>query len=453
MPGPPGSAAVGPLATCEQSTPRSKALFDRAQDVMPLGVSGNGKYHIPYPLYLERAAGSRIWDIDGNEYIDFLMGAGATLFGHSHPAIVSAITAQLSKLSDVFLPTLAEVELAERISSLMPHIERMRFANSGSEAVRNCVRAARAVTGRPVIAKCEGTYHGSDDQVLASVFSTAGSPLKPEAMPESSGIPDTATGDTLVLPFNDSEPAVALIEANADRLAAVVLEPVGFFGLGAIPVTPGYAQAIREVTQRLGILLIFDEVVTGFRVSLSGAPAYLGVTPDLSAFGKALGGGLPLAAFGGSADIMEEVLGFDSFENGHRIFQSGTFTAHPLSVAAASAGLDLLQREGVLEAVDLHGQRFRDGLREAIGERSVSAQVTGVSSIFHIHFTASPPQNRRDIQRADSARLDSFLLGLRQHGVFWPMNHPGVISYAHTAADIDQAVEAAANCLDDERHS
>lgn len=428
-------------------TPRSAALHADAAQVLPQGVSGLAKFYWPYPVYIQRADGGRVWDVDGNEYVDLLMGAGPNLLGHRHPAVVRAVLHQLESAGQLMAPTALEHEFAARLRRHMPYLERIRFANTGSEAMRSCLRAARAFTGRTGLAKCEGGFHGSDDPFLISTGSTQGPSDRPEPTLESAGVPSYVADDVLVLPFNDGPVAAALIEERSDRLAAVFMEPVAFSTGGAIPATPEFARTVREVTARHGILLVFDEVVTCFRMGLGGAPAYLGVTPDLSAIGKAVGGGFPLAAFGGRAEILEAVLGEESLGSGRRIFQSGTFTANPVSLAAGQATLDVLESEPVLERIDTLAERFRAGLRRLFQRFGVPASVTGVRSIFQVHFSKEEPRNRRDILNGDQDKLRLFLLGMVAHGVLWPPVHPGVTAYRHTEADIDQALSAAERVL------
>jgi glutamate-1-semialdehyde 2,1-aminomutase len=447
-------------------TPRSRALWERARQVMPMGVSAGIKYFAPYPTYLVRGEGGTVWDSDGNEYIDLVMGAGPHLLGHRHPAVMARVREQLDGqdggrnggllggLVQSLAPSPLEVEMSERLRGLMPYLERLRFTNTGSEAVRSAIRAARAATGRTMIAKFEGHYHGSDDPVMASanVRRTAGTADRPEAVAESAGIPDYVLDDVLILPFNDAAATEALIDEHGTRLAAVLMEPVAFSSGGAIPADVELARAVRRATERHGIVLIFDEIVTALRIHPSGAPAYLGVTPDLSCIGKAIGGGFPLAAFGGRAELMEAVLGPGAAATGKRIFQSGTFTANPVALAAGLATLDVLEREPVNEHIDELATRLRGGLDDAFNThafaaRGFAAVTTGAGSIFQVHFTAAPPRNRREILAGDLDSLELFLLGLVTEGIYWTPIHPGLTSYAHTAEQMDRAIAAADRVL------
>jgi glutamate-1-semialdehyde 2,1-aminomutase len=458
-------AAESITARYTARTPSSRDLWERARQVMPMGVSAGIKYFAPYPTYLVRGEGGTVWDADGNEYVDLVMGAGPHLLGHRHPAVMARVRDQLDgqagegnsgrdgRLSRGFVQSLApsplEVEMAERLRGLMPYLERLRFTNTGSEAVRSAIRAARAVTGRTMIAKFEGHYHGSDDPVMASanVRRTAGAADRPEAVAESAGIPDYVLDDVLILPFNDAAATEALIDEHGTRLAAVLMEPVAFSSGGAIPADVELAQAVRRATERHGIVLIFDEIVTALRIHPSGAPAYLGVTPDLSCIGKAIGGGFPLAAFGGRAELLEAGLGPGAAATGKRIFQSGTFTANPVALAAGLATLDVLEREPVNERIDELATRLRRGLDDAFRTRGFPAVTTGGGSIFQVHFTPEPPRNRREILAGDLVSLELFLLGLVGEGIYWTPIHPGLTSYAHTAAQMDRAIEAADRVL------
>lgn len=419
--------------------------WERARGLLPLGVAGAAKYYDPYPVFVERALGGRVWDLDGNEYVDLLMGAGPCLLGHRHPAVINAVARQLDRVVQALAPTTLEAEFAERLRGHMTYLERIRFANTGSEAVRTCLRAARAITGRTGVAKLEGGFHGSDDPFLISTASVAGPPERPTPTPESAGVPPYVVEDVLVLPSNDPVGATALIEENAKSLAAVVVEPVAFSTGGAIPLASEFARALRDVTARHGIVLVFDEVVTCFRMGLGGAPAYLGVAPDLSALGKALGGGFPLAALGGRAEIMEAVLGPRSAAEGRRIFQSGTFTGNPMGLTAGMATLDVLEREPVLEVVDALAERLRVGLREVFRATNLRASVTGVGSVFQLHMTHAEPRDRREILGGDIELLRLFLLAMVARGVLWPPIHPGVTAYMHEGSDIDRTLEAATN--------
>jgi glutamate-1-semialdehyde 2,1-aminomutase len=426
----------------------SAALWARACEVFPGGVSGAAKFFEPFPLFIRSARGSRVIDSDGNEYVDLLMGAGPMLFGHGRPEILDAIRDQLDRMTNPMMPVERSIELAERIRGHMPYLERLRFTNTGSEATRSALRVARAATGRTLVAKCEGNYHGSDDVFLVSAHThaIAGPDDRPDAVADYPGVAPDIADEVLVIPYNDPEAAHRLIGERAHELAAVIMEPVAFSSGGGVPATAEFARTVRDVTAASGIPLIFDEVLCAYRLGLGGAPAYLGVTPDLSAIGKAVGGGMPLGAFGGRADLMEAALSAET--PSRRIFQSGTFTENPVSIAAGHAALDLIEREGILERANHAADRLRSGLAAEFSSRGTPAIVTGVGSILQVHFGTTAVHNRRDVLRSDLEATRSFLLGLVAHGVLWPPVHPAVTSSAHTDEDIDLVLAATRTVLD-----
>lgn len=425
----------------------SARLFERARQVLPGGVSGAAKLYAPYPVFTRSAKGSRLTDVDGNEYVDLLMGAGPMLLGHGHPAVLDAIRGQLEIATNPMMPTELSLELAERIRGHMPYLERLRFVNTGSEATRSAVRVARAITGRPMIAKCEGAFHGSDDVFLVSTHTRAadGGDERPLAVVDYSGLVPGIERSVLVLPYNEPQAAVELIAEHASELAAVIVEPVAFSSGGGVPASREFAAALRAVTERHGIVLIFDEVLCAYRMGLAGAPAYLGVRPDLATIGKAIGGGLALAAYGGRADLMEAALGPHAGER--EIFQSGTFTENPLAMAAGLAVLDVLEREPVLERANRAAEDLRAGLREELALQGVQAAVTGAASILQVHIGVEEVRNRRDVLRSDRDATRRFLLGMVAGGVLWPPMHPAVTSGAHTHEDVERTVATARTVL------
>ncbi|HYM84405.1 MAG TPA: aminotransferase class III-fold pyridoxal phosphate-dependent enzyme [Candidatus Dormibacteraeota bacterium] len=426
-------------------TPRSRELWERGRRVMPQGVTANLKYFAPYPVTIEWAEGGRVRDLDRNAYVDLTFGAGPHLLGHRHRAVDAAARAQLDRVLQHLVPTPGEVELAERLAARYPQLERVRFATTGSEAMRNAIRVARAATGRTLVGKLEGHYHGSDDVVLHSSKTghVEGPPDRPQAVPDAAGLSPAARGEVLLLPWNDAPAAVRLIEERASELACVVLEPIGFSSAGAVPTEREFAAAVREVTARHGVSLIFDEIVTAHRLGPGGAARYLGVEPDLSAFGKAIGGGFPIAAFGGRADLMEETLGEPSLTNGKRVFASGTFTANALAVAASLAVLDVLEADDPAPRLDRLAERLRDGLDKRFAAAGIEACAVGGASISQVHFSARPPRDRRGILAGDLAAQETFLLGMVAEGVLWPPVHSALTCAAHDEADIDRVLDAA----------
>jgi glutamate-1-semialdehyde 2,1-aminomutase len=445
-----GAARAALEERFRQTTPGSKSLWERATRVMPSGVSAGIKYFSPYPVYLTDAFGGRVRDVDGNEYIDLVMGGGPHILGYAHPKLTEAVRDQSGHLWQHLSPAAEEVTFAERLVAYFPQLERVRLANTGSEAVRSAIRIARAMTGRTMVAKCEGLYHGSDDAVMVSANATrtAGTPDRPVGVAETAGLPDYVLNDTLILPFNDAAAATALIDEYGPRLAAVLLEPIAFSSGGALEADRAFVVALREATKRAGVVLIYDEVVTSLRLGPGGAATHFGVAPDLTCLGKAIGGGLPIGAFGGSADLMEGSLGLDAASRGTRIFQSGTFSGNAMSVHTGIAILDLFLAEDVSPRLNELALRIRSGLDGVFREAGVAACTTGGASIFQLHFSARPPRHRREILAADIAALQSFLLGMIAEGVLWTPVHPGLTCAAHTDADVDAVIAAAARVVE-----
>ena len=425
----------------------SHRLWKKASAVFPQGISGQAKWFAPFPIYSAHAEGAYLQDVDGNRYVDLLMGAGPMLLGHSHPRVVDAVREQVGVLHNPMMPHARSAELAERIRGHMPYLERLRFANTGSESTRSAVRVARAARGRHRIAKFEGNYHGSDDAFLVSTHSreVAGSALRPEGVLDYGGLAPELARDTLILPYNQPEAAAQLIEENAGDLAAVIMEPVAFSSGGGVPATREFAAAVRDATAKHGVILIYDEVLCAYRLGLAGAPAYLGVTPDLATIGKAVGGGMPLAAFGGRADLMDATLGPDA--GAQKIFHSGTFTENPVAIAAGHAALDVLESEPILERADSAAEAMRVGLSEAFEEVGIDAAITGMGSIFQVHVGVSEVNDRRGVLRANHEATRTFLLGMVANGVLWPPVHPAVTSGAHTDEEVELVLNAARKVL------
>jgi glutamate-1-semialdehyde 2,1-aminomutase len=452
---------------------RSEQLWRQACGVLPGGVSGAAKAYAPFPVFIDSASGAQAVDVDGNEYVDLLMGAGPMLLGHGHLHVLEAVRRQLERATNPMLPTELSLTLAERIRGHMPYLEQLRFVNTGSEATRCAVRVARALSGRPLVAKCEGAFHGSDDQFLISAHTRtpAGADARPQPVRDYAGLQPGVEESVLVLPYNNAQAAQELIDEHAAQLAAVIVEPLAFSSGGGVPATREFAAALRAATERNDVLLIFDEVLCAYRLGLAGAPAYLGVTPDLSAVGKALGGGMPLAAFGGRADLMEAALGIGAewpldtgaagppdkgaakalatASRGHatRIFQSGTFTESPVAMAAGLAVLDVLECEPILECADRAGERLRAGLREQFAAHGLTAAVTGAASIAQVHFGVQRVGDRRDVLRADAQAAWAFQLDMVSGGVLWPPGHPAITSGAHRDEDIELVISTVRTVL------
>jgi glutamate-1-semialdehyde 2,1-aminomutase len=420
----------------------SRALHARARRVFPDGIGAYSQNRTPHPLYLTRAEGARLHDVDGNAYTDYMLGAGPAILGHRHPAIVEALSAALADGLPNIAVTERQIELAETIQRFVPSMERIRFLPTGTEAVQAAIRIARRATGRKLIAKFEGAYHGQADNVMVSVAVPAdarGPVESPHAVPYHCVLPDELKRLTLVLPFNDLAATSAIIERHAADIAIVLIEPMLGFA-GAIPAEPDFLRGLSALTARHGILLAFDEVITGFRLGLGGGQGHYGVCPDLTILGKAIGGGMPLAAIGGRADIME-YLSSAKYPHDH-VFQSGTFSALPMSLAAGLATLRVLEAGRGAAYIVALGERARAGLRAIVGELGIAARVTGVGSLFHLHFTDREVRCGRSAEDADHGRIRALHAALLAHGLYFYAGRLGFLSTAHTPGDVDDMLAA-----------
>jgi glutamate-1-semialdehyde 2,1-aminomutase len=418
---------------------RSATLFERARRVLPGGNSRHGVFLSPFPAYAARGRGCRVTDVDGVDRIDCINNWSSLIHGHCNPAVVEAVRRQAGELMAVGMPTEQEVELAELLVERIPGVEQVRFSNSGSEGVLFAIRAARAFTGRPAIAKVEGAYHGNIDAVEISVAPSPalwGDPLSPAAVPATEGIPESVLRDTVVLPFNDLGASEALLRAHGERLAAVVLDPV-VSRMGLIPATPEYLRMIREVTRELGILLIFDEVFS-FRLGYHGVQGEVGITPDLTALGKIIGGGLPVGATGGRADVMAV---FDITRPPLRVEHGGTYNANPMTMAAGLACLKQMTPEAYRH-LDALGDRLRDGLRSALTDCDIQGQVRGRGSLAALSFLEQPATSYRDLRLRDVDRRKLGVLHrhLMNHGVQIVPSGLFILSTPMTFDDIDVVV-------------
>jgi glutamate-1-semialdehyde 2,1-aminomutase len=429
-------------------TPRSQALFERASKVLPGGVAGNGKFLPPYPIYVGQAQGGEFVDLDGNRYVDLLMGGGVHILGHSPEVVMNAVEAQLRKGVHFYMAAEAEVKLAEKVCQLMPHLEMVRFVNTGSEATQMAMRAARAYRKRDKIAKFEGNFHGQHEAVLISTLGADGPYETPVPRVDSAGVPALTREGVLVLPFNDTEHTVALIEKYADELGGVIIEPVSAFGLGVVKAEPDFLQAVREVTSRHGIPLIFDEVVTNFRLGLHGAAQYYGVTPDLTCLGKIIGGGFAIGGYGGKREIMDKVVTPHTglWNLSEQIFQSGCFSGNPISMTAGLAVLTELEKGKVHPHIDHIADMLQKGLTEIGSRLGFQILVYRAASFFQVHFGVQEIRNKRDHMKADKETANLFHAGLRVNGVM-ASYHPLFISAAHTEAHVQQVLSTAESVL------
>ncbi len=419
---------------------RSARLFQQAQEVLPGGNSRTTVFVPPYPPYAAEGHGCWIVDVDGDRRLDFLNNYTSLIHGHAHPVVSELAAARLGRGTAFPLPTAEEVELAALLVERLPAVEHVRFTNSGTEAVMVAIKAARAFTGRPKIAKFEGAYHGAYDYVevsLASAPENWGPLGEPASVAYSRGTPPSVLHEVVVLPFNHAEAAVRRIEREAKELAAVILDPLPY-RVGLIPATAEFLHAVREVTAAHGILLIFDEVIS-FRVGYEGAQGCFGVRPDLTTLGKIIGGGFPVGAVGGWADVMAV---FDPRGGKPAVPHAGTFNANPVTMAAGLAAMRLLDRQAFRRLEEL-GDRLRDGIRTGFKQAGVPGSVTGLGSLFRIHPTERPLSDYRSARQdpAEAARLGSVVRFLLDHGVLLAPNGLGCLSTPMGEAEIETFLE------------
>ena len=424
--------------------PRSRDLHVRAQSAFPGGDTRTVTYFGPFPLYVERGHGCRLHDADGRTLLDLLGNYTSIIWGHAHPRIVEAARAQIERGTGFAAPTESQAILAGMLRERLPSMDKIRFANSGTEANMHAIRAARAFTGRDKIVKMEGGYHGSYDAVEISVHpdpAAAGPVTRPVALPDTKGIPAAEPRDVLVAPFNDAEAIEAILREHQREIAAVIVEPIPGV-MGTIPPRDGFLASLRRVTDTLGILLIFDEVIA-FRVGYHGAQGRYGVRPDLTVLGKIIGGGFPVGAFGGRADIMRL---FDPGRAGAMV-QSGTFNANPVTVAAGIAGLELLTASEI-ERINRLGDELRRGLQTLFDGAGVAARVTGVGSLLTVLFTDRDIVNYRDAATVDRVLTEAFHLAWLNHGLFSATRGMMAVSLAMGADEVAEALTATQAALD-----
>jgi len=422
-------------------TKRSQELFAQALEFIPGGVNSPVRAFRGVggePFFVNRARGSRVYDVDGNEYIDYVCTWGPAILGHAHPAIVSAIKQAAEHGTSFGIPNPLEVTMARTIRSAVPSVQKIRMCNSGTEATMSAIRLARGFTKRDKIIKFDGCYHGHADSLLVK----AGSGALTFGHPDSAGVPASFTQHTVVLPFNDVDAVKAAFAANPGQIAGIILEPVpGNAGL-YLP-KPGYLEFLRQITHANGALLIFDEVMTGFRLALGGAQERFGISPDLSCFGKIIGGGLPVGAFGGRADIMDLLAPLGP------VYQAGTLSGNPLAMAAGIAALEELSRNNLYQQLEQLGARLEGGMKEAAARAGAAVQFQRIGSMFCGYFTDQPVHNVADAMKSDRARFARFFHGMLEQGIYLAPSQfeAGFISTAHTAEDIDCTLAAASKVL------
>ncbi len=399
----------------------------RSLSIFPGG--SNGEFNLPESLtmVIERGQGCELWDTTGKRYIDFSLGWGSALVGHGHPVVTEAVLRQAPRGANFAYVTQNALDLAEELINLSPAVERLRFCASGTEATMYCQRLARAYTGRPKILKFEGAYHGANEIGVTSLFPSQLLDF-PKPEPSSAGIDHIVKDYVLVAPFNDLTTTQRILEEYAQDTAAVIVEPLH----RCLPPEPGFLEGLREITRSMGIVLIFDEVVTGFRLAYGGAQEYYGVTPDMVAYGKALGGGYPIGAFGGSGEIMDIVresrLGCDTY-----VWMASTLGGNPISTTAASAALSVYRQEGTYNHLHAIGEYFRQGLHDVLKTNNVAGQVIGDGPLAQVAFTSEPVKDYRSTKAADGKKARTVMLGLFERGVFLnPMGTKLYLSIAHT---------------------
>ena len=420
------------------ATPKSRELQREAEGFLPGGSSRAASYFEPYPFFVDRAEGNYVFDVDGNRYLDFMINATTYIVGHANPRVVKAVQEQAARGFSYGAPSDAQVRLARMLCERVPSVDVIRFTNSGTEGTLNSIRAARAFTGRHKIAKFEGGYHGAHEFVSVSVNPPASKldPKGPTAIPEWPGQPPSVLEDVIVLPYNDLEGSERIIREHPDELACVIMEPVSS-NFGYIQAAPEFLQGMRDVTRELGIVFIFDEVQS-FRLSYGGAQELFGVTPDITTFGKIIGGGMPVGAWGGRKDLMSL---FDPGE-GPVVSHAGTFNANPMTMVAGEATLEQLDRD-VFKRMNSLGDMLREKLRAVFGELDVQAQVTGIGSLFAIHFTAEEITDYRSMLRGDQEMKKRLFMGLINEGLLlFPNKCAGALSTLTTESEVDTLVDA-----------
>ena len=420
---------------------RSEELFAEAQRYMPGGVNSPVRAYRAVggsPPFVARGKGSHIWDADGREYIDYVGSWGPLVLGHAHPQVIAAVQAAATAGTTFGAPTERETRLAKLVSEAVPSMEMLRFVSSGTEACMSAIRAARAFTGRDKIIKFEGCYHGHADGLLVK----AGSGGATFSTPDSAGVPKAYAALTLVAQYNDAAGVERLLAANKDEVAAVIIEPVAA-NMGVVPPAPGFLESLREMTRAHGALLIFDEVITGFRVAYGGAQAVYGVTPDMTCLGKIVGGGLPAAAYGGRREIMAQVAPLGP------AYQAGTLSGNPLAMAAGIETLTLLQDPGTYARLEALGAMLEAGLRHAARRARRDVRVTRMGLVLTAFFTLGEVRDWATASQADRAAFTKFFQGMLAQGMYLaPSQFEAMfVSLAHTDEDVQRTVDAAGVAL------
>jgi len=420
---------------------KSQSLYERALQIIPGGVNSPVRACKSVgadPLFIDRADGCLIYDADGNRFIDYIGSWGPMILGHRHPAVMEAIKAVLERGTSFGAPIDLEIQLAEMVIDAVASVDVVRMVNSGTEATMSAVRLARGVTGRDLVIKFDGCYHGHADTLLVA----AGSGVATLGIPGSPGVPQDVAKHTLSLPFNDIEAVRRVMDEKGDQVACVIIEPVAG-NMGLVPPVAGFLESLREATEKHGVILIFDEVMTGFRVAYGGAQTLYGITPDLSCFGKVIGGGLPVGAYGGKKEIMSQIAPQGP------VYQAGTLSGNPIAMSAGIATLEQLKKEGVYDSLAEKSNRLATGLAAAAQESGVAARVDHVGSMLGMFFTDRDVTNFEEAKTCDLELFSSFYQGMRQAGIYLAPSQFEVLflSAAHTDEHIDATISAAHQVL------
>jgi glutamate-1-semialdehyde 2,1-aminomutase len=435
------SASGDAAANIANARPRSTEIFERGKKTLVGGVDSPVRAFRAVggtPLVIDHALGTRLYDVDGREYLDYVCSWGALILGHAHPDVVAAVSDQAGRGTSYGMTSPLEIELGEKITRAVPSVEMVRFVSSGTEAAMSAVRLARAFTERDLVIKFEGCYHGHSDGFL----SEAGSGLATLGIAACPGVPEAFARLTLNAPYNDLAAVESLFRQHGGKIAAIIVEPVAA-NMGVVEPAVGFLQGLREITTREGALLIFDEVITGFRMAYGGAQSVYQIDPDLTVMGKIIGGGLPVAAYGGKRHIMERVAPLGP------VYQAGTLSGNPLAMRAGLATLPKLEAPKFYEDVNRRTQRLAEGVRNALKEAKVPGQVNVAGSLLTLFFCDQPIQNYADAKKSDTAKFGKFFQAMLERGIFLPPSQYEAlfVSAAHTDADISRTITAARESL------
>ncbi|MBA4348982.1 MAG: glutamate-1-semialdehyde-2,1-aminomutase [Thermodesulfovibrio sp.] len=418
-------------------TRKSKSLYEKAVMLMPGGVNSPVRAFRAVggsPLFIKKAKGSKIYDVDGNEYIDYVLSWGPLILGHSHPSVIKALKSAIDKGTSYGAPTPLEIELAQMVIKAYPSIEKIRMVNSGTEAAMSAIRAARGFTGRDKVIKFEGCYHGHADGLLVK----AGSGATTFGVPDSPGVPESYAKNTITLPFNDIKAFKDVIQKERKKIACVIVEPV-VGNIGCVLPREGFLEALRNETQKYNIILIFDEVMTGFRITYGGAQSYYRIKPDMTCLGKVIGGGLPVGAYGGKKEIMSKVAPEGP------VYQAGTLSGNPIAMTAGIETLKILSKKGIYQKLEKTMQHLEEGLKDAAKKAGIKTKFYRAGTMFCTYFTDKEVFDYKTAKTSDTERFARFFRGMLNKGIYLAPSQfeAGFISLAHTKADIDKTVKAA----------